>query len=767
MPLTYAQTTQARDARYSLLLRLEGVGEYAGPWTFCSTIPDYAAADSKYKALFRTWPGTMSDRAEVLGGLIEAGELDIELVDIDDVITAILRYDRDPTTELLSNITKTQTTVSVASTSALTGGSSVIFVGNEALKVTQVNTSTSIDVVRGHLDTDAAKHTARDPVLLSIPYIRSRRMKFYAVNSDAASAAQETELGTYFLDEDELGEELGSYVLRGHSALKYTARVAVSKPELYSIWSTSGDPSLPQLNFERPVAFKSPTFEHWPDEPVFVKVGSEIVTMVFHHAHEAKASAVVKRRAQLNTKPNALQSGGTGARVYAADTAGPCSFRYSPGPGASTSRSSGTWIKSAHWIDILLCLITSSAVEDDGLELNNVDATWGNWSSLPPGIGIGCPAAKVNFQAFMDVKTRTAGYLFPQFFCGDEPAPFGELVTKHFLRPIGAHLTVRDGLVTIVLPRVPTQSETVTAVGNDQILLRKTGRRSYLPRLKARLEMSLLASTVIYKARGRDGAEVKLVVRDGDFAGLYGHRGLYSRDDNAIEIDVPGVRPDPSGALGFLEDVAMGRLFRFHRAPWRVDLDTDFSLWSLQPGDIIAISNAELPNAVTGTRGWTSVPMEIVERAVHVDAKTGPWMAFGSVGFGAGGLFGRIPPSGVIVDVAGNVATVKTNRHTQSDAQAGLPTTDAAAFAQSDVLQLQSHDGLSATSTTQTISSISGDALTLNGNFGGLLTPGLVLSYAGRASTISQQHDRFVFWADRTNNNVGATSQPPWRYGEP
>lgn len=166
-----------------------------------------------------------------------------------------------------------------------------------------------------------------------------------------------------------------------------------------------------------------------------------------------------------------LQAGQLATQVFLARS----DFRYSPGPTPSTIRSSGTWVRSSHWIDLLLIMLTSSNEPADGLELANYVSARGNYSSLPPGYGVGLLAAQIDWDAFAAVKQRTLDYLFPNFSLGaGDAVPFGELVDEQFLKPMGAYLST-SGVARVVLPRIPLLESASLTIGSADILAKPIG----------------------------------------------------------------------------------------------------------------------------------------------------------------------------------------------------------------------------------------------------------------------------------------------------
>jgi hypothetical protein len=120
-------------------------------------------------------------------------------------------------------------------------------------------------------------------------------------------------------------------------------------------------------------------------------------------------------------------------------------------------------------------------------------------------------------------------------------------------------------------------------------------------------------------------------------------------------------------------------------------------------------------------------------------------------------------------DVDGNyTATVYSSLYTLGQAgDASLPTNDAQAFAATHVAKLINSDGSSASGSTATVVAVTSTTVKLNGSFGGAMAADTILIFTNHASAVSAQTNAWVFYADVTNQNVGSSSEVPWRYAEP
>ena len=131
--MTWAGNLGSNAQTWAVLARIDGVGEYGGQYTFCNNSPAYG--DSRYKALLERLPSILSERADITGGLPDAGACTLEVLDADDFLTGVLRTDRAPTTALTAAVNKTATEIEVGSQASLTAGVDVLHLGAEAMRV--------------------------------------------------------------------------------------------------------------------------------------------------------------------------------------------------------------------------------------------------------------------------------------------------------------------------------------------------------------------------------------------------------------------------------------------------------------------------------------------------------------------------------------------------------------------------------------------------------------------------------------------------------
>lgn len=775
---SYTQSVAALDPEWIWIVRIEGVGlalsaanltraNNDGRIRFCQRVPAYVEADALYPAgiwedLMKGLPDPMGERPDPLGGATEYGSFSLELVDADNTLTQLLRTERGALTRLTADVTSSATTLTVGSTSGITAPA-LVYVGSEAMLVSAVPSGTTLTVSRGYLDTTALPHRNRDSVFDYIHYLRGRRVDLH-IGVSGGSASDEREVGTYVLDDLSFSEAMNCWVLQGVTQLKPLNRSIPQQRRSLIVENLQDEGK--QIVYRQRDGESAPrftwtgrsdaTYLRHPNGEVFSARGFNVVA-------DGQLNEVyeLERRDLLRNGQSRIEIGDRLHQVFLAEYDIFGSFRYSPGPSPSTDRRTGTWTSTAHWVPLTLILMLSSADPDDGLELTNYVAARGNFASLPVGFGVGYPASRVDWDSWFDAWHRTADMLFPYFVFGHEEVEFGELITENFLRPMGAYFVTSSGNVQIVLPRIPFASGVSFTIGPEHILTRKVGKNRFEPRIEVARDSATQTSAIKYIVGPSEET-----FSSADFADTFGQRGYYGTQERPIEITIPGGDPE---AIDRYARRGQSRLWRTSRP--RLELRGDFTqeVWDgLEVGENASITVDEVPNLNLGTRGWTDFTVQQVERGPRNEEDGGLYVESRMIAYGPAVRAGRIAPSAIVSSVTNTTATVTANRFTHSDAVGGLPTTDAADFAVGDVLALVNLDGTdAASSTTQTIVSISGNDIDLDGDFGANLAANLLLIYVDYDQAASQQQQDRAFMADAAALTVGAAGPAPFNFGEP
>lgn len=788
---TFAQmiASDSYDAR--IILKIESIGAWmstanlaatdgTGMTQFTTGVPLYAASDPA--GHWRDYvgpevPDILAERADPLGGFPELGSLSFSLVDIDDYLTETIRTERAPIARLTADATASATTLTVSDTSNITD-TDVIFVGGEALRVEDVPTSTSIDVTagRGYLGTTALPHTSGDGIYLSTPFLRNRRVDVYVVPYGGTRSDEEL-VASYAIDGVSWSgttDAFNVWHFTAKSQLKFLHRAVPRESRDYRtrVYAQSqigaGEFGLEGLTSVNTIQLWAGTSN--VNHRAFLRIGAEILAGESNVAFGR--TLVPYRRALVGTKEEEIEDGALATQVFLSEPQ-ENDFRYSPGPTPSEDRASGTWTKVDNAAQLMLIMLLSSAHEADQLELVNYESSGtdfarSNYSSLPPGYGVGLPSSLIDWSSWEDFYQRTFEVKFPNFVLGDKIEKFSELISREFLKPLGAYLSIENGTLKIILPRSPLSGAASVTLGADNFLVKQTAEGVFAPRIEVRQSVATHSASVAYEI-GPQGA--RRTFDSAQFEDTYGQGGYYLADENPVVVKVPaGDASDPDVYAPF----AASKLFRFHRPNLEVEGDIDLARYtSLPVGTLASITLNELPNFSTGTRGWDGVQAEMLERELRISVggedSDGIYLHARLLGYGPAIKVGRISASANITAVNSVViCTVTANRFTQDDAAGGLPTTDASAFAVDDIVQLLNRDGTDGGGgQTQLILDITGNDITLDGNFGGNLAANKILVYANADDAVAQQTDDFAFFADEDDQTVGTGTDGPWIMGEP
>lgn len=764
---SFAEGRARRAQRYGVAATIEGLGSAAeGLWFLCDHVPAWAAALTAWRPWLVERPSWMAERVDPLGGGPDPGEVSFDVLDRGALISAEMGFERDADAALDADLSATATTATFDRTRTV---GSRAYIGAECLVVGSLVSGTTYNVTRAALGTEAQSHDAGDAVRILWPYDKGRRIRVYVYPLDGVDATTLRETGTYYLDQLELDDTFTTWSVRGLGQLQHLSREVgrVQWRGALASWDTATN--IAQINADEAAANAGGLTHWWPGEDLTLRVDDEIIGLTPRSPSRASWLSGTPTRGLLGTTVAAHAVGASVVQVFAANR----ELRLSRGPSPSTSRSSGVWTRVAHWIDIIMILATSSADADDGLELLNflasgTDAERTNWSSLPPGVGIGQPIAGIDVAAALDVQARTADALFEHFHVGSEGVEFGELITEHFLRPLGAYLSTSGERAVIKLPRTPLIGGSAVQIGPAQVLRRKVGKRRTLPRLRVSRDLSLVVGSVTYTGmRTAAGAAVEYQYTDQAFAAQHGRRGYYGAAEGGIEIEAPSVRASPSGGAPALERAAFGRLFRFRRAPLRLSMELDDEV-ELGAGDIAEMTIDQVPNFQAPGRGVTAMPIEVLTVEPELTDEDGSILSVEALGYGSGLRVGRVSASGRAsagsTPSGGNVVvSLEANVFTAPDATGGLPTTDAAAFTVGDFVRVVSA-ALVPTGAAREVLAVGTNSLTLAGSTA--VSSGAILTFAAYADQSTRQRTRYVSFADRATLTVGA-SGPTWHYGEP
>lgn len=775
----------ARDTEVSLcvIVRIEGVGPSVlssvqlaqssndGRYRFVVKRPDYAAsqAPNLWQELLTGLPTFLDEQVERTGGATEMGSLSASILDGDVfsgfLLTELLAVDAPPTYRLASSVNSTFGAFTLNTTADLVAGQA-IYIGSECVRVQNAPTGTLVDVERGYMGTDAVPHDAGDRVFLRPPNIIGRRIEVALAPLDGDSSSDEQVFDSFIVSSLEFDDTFNVWRLQAQGQLRYLERRAPIEPrpsfKLRSARTFETGFSSTTVLFEDTSSLPAAqSVALWPDNKArFLTGGDEVIEAEIYTSNTGSAApyvAYVLARSLVGTANAEIRDDEEWRNVFIAGE----DFRYSPTQ--STARDSGTWTKTAHWVDILLIIMTSSADPIDGLELLNWRGAYANYSSLPAGYGLGIPAALIDFDSFLEVRARTLDYELPNFAYGGESRSFHEWVGETILSAMGAYLSVINGLISLVKPRLPSSSESTATITTDDVLANPTaGDMSWAPNMRVRRRLGDARRGVSYKLGPQ---EYLLNVLAKQYQDAFGQQGYYATDGNTISISVPGASRDQGNLW---EEQAIAKLWRQFRPPLQVSARLKFSAgWALQTGQVIQATIGGLPNSESGARGWSLRVGQVYNRRLILGAENNG--TFFEVEFDVfpGRRVGLVAYSAAISGVSGAIATVAANRYTKTDAFGGLPTSDASPFQEGDILKLVTRAGVEPISgLTESVVSVSGNDITLSGNFNSQLAVGLVLVSADRDDAVVRQTGRYAHYADLDSGTIGSVTETPWSYGE-
>lgn len=776
---TFDQAIARRHGPWCVVVRIASVGDGSGLWSFCNGIPAYAAGDPSWLPLLESIPREIPEEVDPYGGVTDAGVLDFTIVDTANVLTSALRFEADPVTDILADLDHASLSFFVRSTAGIVVGEP-IHVGLEAMIVDSAGVGT-ITVQRGALGTDPAAHRLFSPVRRWTPRLKGREVSLYLVPQDADSAAEEVLINTFLIKRVEW-PTWGSWRFTCASQLlQLKRRIGDALQGHWELLSVSGthwalervgtDDGLHDLSVWTGDGGRG--YFLVDDQEIVIASANGAVSGVGQNGIYIE-SLEVEQRARLGTHRvdfddvlnglgNVVGKRPVVRRILAADTLeGLGAFRFIPTSAADQEdRDDPAVVQSDHVVDIMLCCFTSSRRPEDELELLNYTPGFPNWSTLPIGIGAGIRAPRINFASFLEVKARAPDFRLPGFNLR-EPAALGETITTRILRPFGLYVTINDGQIQLVLPRLPFEGLSPPAITEGELL--SEARPISPPLISGGYEEGEKVAALI-TTRSASGEQVTTLITAAEVFGTLLAQDEEIGEDEVLRIDIPDRLTSGSGVDGQLEEIVARRLFRASRPLIALEGHVDLARHDIRLGGNAALTFSLLPNARTGQRGVSGALFSVLRRTLDLDLKR-PGFRVGLLGYGGALPVGLIGPSALIDSWASDLATI-VQRYTDAEADVlSYPNTEGGQFVEEMVCKLIAPDGTDAHVTTQVITAVSPTQLEFDGDFGVADPTGLIVVLADYAAARLEEQDRFVAFSDRANRTVGATTRPPWTHGE-
>lgn len=790
--MSLSTTLAQRTSKPFSYITIDGIGDNNGQFRFSSRSPTNPSGNATYKPWLTSEPLIDQVEANPLGGIASRGQLQFSILDKQEyrndpgAITRMFGVESSPVASLSQSVSSSsQTTFYCHSVTNLSSGS-FYWIGMETVKVSSVLTgNNSVVVERGKLGTTAFKHSSLSGLFSKNPRIAGRKaalnLAFDKLNPD------EDQIDEWYIEECEQSPDLMSYVFKARTQHKWFDRNIASgeilegdlrnliagmgdfnqhnstKPRTMAAWTNSDTLLFPRSS-SRPIGYLKN--EKSVVEVAFIG-GSAVQAIEFHN--DATGASVFA----AESKVESWQIGSIVRECLVADAdLLAASFRYQAPSNETSSRSTGTWIKTDHPVDVLLIMLLSSHRTEDDLELVNYTAGQGNFSSLPPGWGIGVPASKIDFDSFAEVKRRL-GRVRVQNLVIHEKLTFRKWAEQEILKPFGLILNIVNGLITLIKPVVPWETTSGTAVGEDDILITEEKKLD----IQSSLLIAEQASSVQITAETIGGTKKERTFNDIEFPELQSSNGSYEYDNRQIPIVANAVRD-----LRMLMPRAHALLFIARRPLWRITFRTDLSFYETSVGDVFRLTQRLLPNLGT-SRDWSGVPCQIINKKLSLRDGTIAWTV---IAYGKGLNVCSISPSARITGLLGVTGSeyrigIAANAYTDALTATGggwLKNTDGQSFTVGDYLYITDPSGANFGTArgevtavgTGSINIVSSSTFITNLRLGYILEYADALDLAGSfpAETAANpfQRDNFGYIADQGTLTLGNTTGSAKIFGD-
>lgn len=748
-------------ARPIIIITIEGVGDAAGLWKFCSDLPSYARSDAA--SAYKPWmpanvtPRLVPQEVPVLGGVVTQGELVFELIDIDDKMTAQLATERPSMTFLFDDsINESDVSIAFARQPSYTAVDNAELIGQtfsmgrEVMRIDSWVGGNTFQVTRGFLGTQAQAHVYGEFVYPTLRYLAGREVTAYLLwDHDGATSADEQEQGRYWLDLPEMSEDLNSYVFHARSRDRVLDR-RVFETRIEDTLQVGEVGGLGEIG----VAGSDTSFVEHVAGTFFIQKGDEVI-----RCEMGDVNAIATARGSNGTAVS-FESSGKVSQVFVSDIEDDyASFRYQPPDDEGTDAlDDASWVPTQHPVPIILALALSG-----GGDRTNFVTGEGNFDCLPAGIGLGLDASEIDWDAAWDAWRKTQTLEVP-YVVIDSDSVLRDVVDK-LAKLAGYVVGWRDGKLTIRHERPETASTVIDLTASDIITEQTAPGMRQLKLGRPRWTTEFLASEVVFKSRDRIGTDVEVRFKESDFPTVFGaSTGLYG-DTYELQIDADWMRVEKVGAEPeSLKARALELLMTFRRPLLEASpvLPLEYEA-TVKPGSFLRLTYSQIPDMSTGLRGtlttdWlvTSVEPDVEAGELLVRCVTNP----------SGLLTGLVAPSGRIASASGADITLTANRYTDPSSIDGLPTVDAAAFEVGDVVWIRDRAGVAIVTspTTNTVLAVDGNVLTLAADWAAYATAGRILEVATFANASDEQRETIAYMADEASQLIDSDAQA-FRFG--
>lgn len=618
-------------------LEIEGLPYTYGTFAASGSWFSARAAADKFlgirRSLFRIPRGADQTIDTLEGGNKTAGATEFEIVDIDTLPTSWANQTAPETYYILnaSGITKASTTIDLNSVTSLIVGQ-YLYLGTETIKITAINVGlVRITVDRGQFRSKAQAFPTRFPVV-TVPWVMANRRCWYNEVIDSSS----TDPGTVsaVLDPDRIVRFSGvikGYGLKANDHATYILRLESLDREL----------DLPVFNKIRNMDLSTGSLKDefgdegtgtapgWPgyslnfgdfgiDSTIFPDIGElvlfkiddevlagEVVDLGYARAMRYTDRALLGSRAEPHKQGSRAQEI---VPVIAYNSAGTTIERASK---FTSSPTTGSPLPADHPLMLLLQLILSTGEGTNTSGSRSFDV-------LPEGWGLGIDIARVDVAGIVlagleEPSLRFNGVIEAGVNFIDFMRQMLTFAGYYFFVGTGDQLTIRR-----LRPPVPDR-RVRTLTGANRIRNQFAGWDGNL---------TGAVRQVVFKY-GWDFIHNKykcITIINLDLADIYS-KGLARTLTFESKLMYPGGSGIPGDSPFKVFDVNAW-LFnradfyesRYGRPPPIITEVADYSFLSVDPGDLIEYTHANLPNTGTGTRGLTAEICEVLAKSVDDDA---------------------------------------------------------------------------------------------------------------------------------------------------
>jgi hypothetical protein len=702
--------------------------------TFSVTIEGHGDAAGLYELgayLARPWPDILTEDGPTHGGVASYGSQSVYLLDHQAVLSAIFAYDGAPVTALAEDVSINELAIDVADAAGLPAPPFALWTDREAMRISAVAGTTLTVSDRAWLGTRARAHRLGTPVYVGAdPHFVQRRL-WVSLNGTA--------LGAWLLDGVEWDEStgLGVWCLKGTSALAELNNPVPARPRSVDIigW-VPGDGDTADLLVVRDedgaalVDEWTQIFQgtHNPavDGYAMLSPSGEVVA---YTTSSTRTGLYLTYRGLNGTSPDTdLATVKSATQVMLVGEADPSNPEHVL-PGSFYTLADGDDLldidpltETAHPVDLMLILLTSPD-DDTGVPrfAPNHQPGQRNYSTLPPGYGLGYAASDIHWASWLDVRARTPQWTWPRWRLGaageGAQRSAAQVLTQDFCEPLGLFITREPDGLHLSMPRIPAVGDVAECTVDPDTWRRVT------PRVGSEHQVS----GVVHKF-GRAGEHPVDTRIAGESTG------------KPLTMDLNGPEPGQADLLG-----GRGKVTLLQQGRPRTVLEVDLADATADApwGATASVTHGGLPNPRTGTRGWVGVPGRVLRRERQLDDNDGQTSTVEVLSYGPGYVVPRWAPSAYISSVAGTVVTT--------------PAGGATGWQVDDVVEVLYAHGAPVGAGTTTVTAVNPGAntVTLASDLGGAVQAGRVLATAPYASATTRQRDRFAYLGNRARQTAG------------